>query len=85
MVRGLISFAVVTVAVIIQLTIVDRIAFPGGTGPDVVLLTVAALALANGPLVGALIGFSAGLALDVAPPGSGGGEGVFSRIRSAFG
>jgi len=33
MVRGLISFAVVSVAVVIQLTIVDRIAFPGGTGP----------------------------------------------------
>ena len=70
MVRGLISFATVGVAVIVQVTIVNRIAFPGGTGPDVVLLTVAALALANGPLTGALIGFSAGLALDVAPPGS---------------
>jgi rod shape-determining protein MreD len=69
-VRALISLAVVAVAVIIQLTIVDRIAFPGGTGPDVVLLAVAALALANGPLVGALTGFWAGLALDVAPPGS---------------
>ncbi len=70
MVRGLISFAAVAVAVIVQLTIVNRIAFPGGTGPDVVLLAVAALALANGPLAGALIGFWAGLALDVAPPGS---------------
>ena len=70
MVRGLISFAAVAVAVVVQLTIVDRIAFPGGTGPDVVLIAVAALALAGGPLTGALIGFSAGLALDVAPPGS---------------
>jgi len=70
MVRGLISLAAAGVAVIVQLTIVDRIAFPGGTGPDVVLLTVAALALAGGPLTGALIGFCAGLALDVAPPGS---------------
>jgi rod shape-determining protein MreD len=70
MVRWLISFAVVAIAVIVQLTIVDRIAFPGGTGPDLVLLVVAALALAGGPLAGALIGFSAGLALDIAPPGS---------------
>ena len=70
MLRALISFAVAAVAVVVQLTIVDRIAFPGGAGPDVVLLTVAALALANGPLVGALVGFWAGLALDVAPPGS---------------
>ena len=68
--RGLISFVVVVVAVIVQLTVVDRIAFPGGAGPDLVLLTVAALALANGPLTGMLTGFWAGLALDVAPPGS---------------
>jgi rod shape-determining protein MreD len=70
MTRGLISIAVAGVAVIVQLTIVNRIAFPGGAGPDVVLLAVAALALAGGPLAGVLIGFWAGLALDVAPPGS---------------
>jgi hypothetical protein len=69
-VRALLSFAVAAVAVIVQVTIVDRIAFPGGTGPDLVLLATAALGLANGPLVGALTGFWAGLALDVAPPGS---------------
>ncbi len=68
--RGLISVLVVAVTVIVQLTIVDRIAFPGGAGPNLVLLAVAALALAGGPLVGALTGFWAGLALDVAPPGS---------------
>ena len=68
--RGLISVLVVAVTVIVQLTIVDRIAFPGGAGPNLVLLAVAALALASGPLVGALTGFWAGLALDVAPPGS---------------
>ncbi len=70
MLRGLISFAAVGIAVIVQVTIVDRIAFPGGTGPNVVLLAVAALALAGGPLAGVLIGFWGGLALDVAPPGS---------------
>ncbi|HJZ28942.1 MAG TPA: rod shape-determining protein MreD, partial [Streptosporangiaceae bacterium] len=70
MVRGLISFVAVSIAVVVQLTIVDRIAFPGGAGPDVVLLAVAALALAGGPMTGVLIGFWAGLALDVAPPGS---------------
>ncbi len=68
--RGLISFVVVAVTVIVQLTIVDRIAFPGGAGPNLVLLAVAALALAGGPLTGALTGFWGGLALDVAPPGS---------------
>ncbi len=68
--RWLISFVAAGVAVIAQLTIVDRITFPGGTGPDLVLLAVAALALAGGPLPGTLIGFLAGLALDIAPPGS---------------
>jgi rod shape-determining protein MreD len=69
-VRGLISFVVVAVAVVCQLTVVDRIAFPGGSAPDLVLLVVAALALASGPLTGTLTGFLAGLALDAAPPGS---------------
>ena len=68
--RGLISFFVVAVTVIVQLTVVDRIAFPGGAGPNLVLLAVAALALAGGPLTGMLTGFWAGLAMDVAPPGS---------------
>src|SRR5260370_8939773 len=70
MVRGLISFVVVSMAVIVQLTIVDRTAFPGGAGPDVVLIAVATLALAGGQVAGGLLGFWAGLALDGAPPGS---------------
>jgi rod shape-determining protein MreD len=69
-VRGVISFVVVAVTVVFQLTVVDRIAFPGGSAPDLVLVEVAALALASGPLAGALTGFWGGLALDVAPPGS---------------
>jgi rod shape-determining protein MreD len=69
-VRAVISVVVVAVTVVLQLTIVNRIAFPGGAGPDLVLLVVAALALAGGPMAGVLTGFLAGLALDVAPPGS---------------
>jgi rod shape-determining protein MreD len=69
-VRALVSFVLTAVTVVVQLTIVDRIAFPGGGGPDLVLLLVAALALAGGPMAGVLTGFLAGLALDVAPPGS---------------
>jgi rod shape-determining protein MreD len=69
-VRGLISFVLVAATVVFQLTVVDRIVFPGGSGPDLVLVEVAALALASGPLAGALTGFWGGLALDVAPPGS---------------
>ncbi len=66
--RGLISAAVITAAILLQIAVADRITFPGGTGPDLVLLTVAALALANGPMAGIVTGFCAGLALDVAPP-----------------
>jgi len=69
-VRALISVVVVAFTVVLQLTVVDRIAFPGGAGPNLVLLVVAALALAGGPMAGVLTGFLAGLALDVAPPGS---------------
>jgi rod shape-determining protein MreD len=69
-VRTLVSLVLTAVTVVLQVTIVDRIAFPGGGGPDLVLLLVAALALAGGPMAGLLTGFGAGLALDVAPPGS---------------
>ncbi len=68
--RALIYLVAIGVAVVVQVTVVARIAFPGGAGPDLVLLVVAALALAGGPMVGVLTGFLAGLALDVAPPGS---------------
>lgn len=66
--RALISAVVVTLAVLLQLAVADRIAFPGGAGPNLVLLAVAALALATGPMAGSITGFCAGLALDVAPP-----------------
>ncbi|MBV9094685.1 MAG: rod shape-determining protein MreD, partial [Streptosporangiaceae bacterium] len=68
--RGLIGLVAVLVTVVVEVTVVDRIPFPGSAGPDLVLLAVAAFALASGPLAGALIGFAGGLALDVAPPGS---------------
>src|SRR5262249_24356458 len=67
--RGLIGAVVVTLAVLLQLAVVDRIAFPGGTGPNLVLLAVAALALPTGPMAGSITGFCVGLALDVAPRG----------------
>ena len=68
--RLIISCAVVAVALLAQLTFVNRLALPGGTGPDLVLLAVVALALTGGPIPGMLTGFLAGLALDVAPPAS---------------
>jgi len=68
--RLILSVVLVAVALAAQLTIVNRLSLPGGTGPDLVLLVVVALALTGGPLPGVLTGFLAGLALDVAPPAS---------------
>jgi rod shape-determining protein MreD len=55
-------------AILLQLTLLDNVPFPGGSAPDLVLVLVVALALASGPRDGMLIGFGAGLALDIAPP-----------------
>jgi rod shape-determining protein MreD len=56
------------VAVVVQLTVVNRLPLPGGTAPDLVLLLVAAVAVSTGPMTGLLTGFAGGLALDIAPP-----------------
>jgi rod shape-determining protein MreD len=66
--RLLISVVLCALALAAQLTIVNRLALPGGTGPDLILLVVVALALTGGPVPGMLTGFLAGLALDAAPP-----------------
>ena len=50
--RLLISVAVVAVALLAQVTFVNRLVLPGGAGPDLVLLAVVALALTGGPLPG---------------------------------
>ncbi len=68
--RFLISCAVIAVALLAQLTFINRLTLPGGAGPDLVLLAVVALSLTGGPLAGLLTGFVAGLALDIAPPAS---------------
>ena len=68
--RFLISVVVVAVALLAQVTFVNRLVLPGGASPDLVLLAVIALALTGGPVAGTLTGFAAGLALDVAPPAS---------------
>ena len=56
------------VAVVVQLTVVNRLPLPGGTAPDLVLLLVTAVAVCTSPMTGLLTGFAGGLALDVAPP-----------------
>jgi rod shape-determining protein MreD len=51
----------------VQLAIINRIPLPG-TGPDLLVIVVAAVALVRGPNTGLVFGFSTGLLLDVAPP-----------------
>jgi rod shape-determining protein MreD len=65
--------AALSAAVVVQLTVVNRLPLPGvpnteSTGPDLVLLLVTAIAVTTGPVTGALAGFAGGLALDIAPP-----------------
>ncbi len=67
--RAILSAILLAAALVLQLTVVNRLPLPG-TGPDLVLLAVVALGLRGGPAAGALTGFCAGLGLDLAPPGS---------------
>ena len=54
-------------ALLVQLTVLNRLPVPVAA-PDLVLVTVAAWGLAHGATGGALVGFAAGLGLDLAPP-----------------
>lgn len=65
--RILLSATLVVVALVIQVSVLGRLQLPGAV-PDLVLLTVVALALVYGHVSGALIGFGAGLLADLAPP-----------------
>ena len=67
--RAALSVIAIVVALVLQLTVIDRLPLPGG-GPDLVLVVVVALGLTGGPMAGLLAGFGAGLALDIAPPAS---------------
>jgi len=66
------TFALIAIlaAVVLQTALLDRLPFPGGSAPNLVLVLVVTLALTSGPVEGMLIGFGAGLALDMAPPAS---------------
>lgn len=66
-VRALVVAAVVTLCVTVQLAVLPSLAV-AGVVPNLVLIVVVGLALARGSEYGALAGFAAGLALDVAPP-----------------
>jgi rod shape-determining protein MreD len=68
--RAVLSVVLLAVALTAQLTVVNRLSLPGAGAPDLVLLTVVAVGMCSRPATGAVIGFCAGLCLDIAPPGS---------------
>ncbi|GHC90244.1 hypothetical protein GCM10007079_36390 [Nocardiopsis terrae] len=66
--RAAVTLLMVTVAVLAQATVVNRLPFEWGPGPDLVLAAVVAVALTTSPAAAAGCGFAAGLAVDVLPP-----------------
>jgi rod shape-determining protein MreD len=58
----------VVVALLAQVMLVNRLPLPAGGAPDLVLLAVVGVALARGPVAGAVLGFFSGLVVDVVPP-----------------
>jgi len=66
-VRGLVVAAAVLVAVVLQVSVFPYLAVDG-VAPNLALLLVVAAALVRGPDLAAVIGFAAGLAIDLAPP-----------------
>ncbi|ASU84824.1 rod shape-determining protein MreD [Nocardiopsis gilva YIM 90087] len=66
--KPLVTTLLLITAVLAQTAVVNRLPLPWGIGPDLVVLTVVAVALATTPMTGAVIGFTAGLAVDVLPP-----------------
>jgi rod shape-determining protein MreD len=65
--RALVAAAAVAVALILQVSFFPHLAWDGIV-PNVCLLVVVGAALTRGPEFAAVLGFVAGLALDLAPP-----------------
>ncbi|REE95588.1 rod shape-determining protein MreD [Thermomonospora umbrina] len=66
--RNLTAAVAIVVALVLQVSVANRLPLPGAVTPDLVLLTVVALALTGGSLIGLVSGFGAGLAADIIPP-----------------
>jgi rod shape-determining protein MreD len=65
--RALAALVAVSVALVLQASVFSHLTV-AGVAPDLVLLVVVAAALAHGSAVGLVLGFGAGLLLDLAPP-----------------
>jgi rod shape-determining protein MreD len=65
--RALAALLAVSVALVVQASVFSHLAVQGVV-PDLVLLVVVAAGLAHGSELGLVLGFGAGLLLDLAPP-----------------
>lgn len=65
--RALLAFVVVVPALLVQVTVLNRLPLPGAP-PDLVLVVVVGLALATDRSFALLTGFWAGLGADLVPP-----------------
>jgi rod shape-determining protein MreD len=65
--RALAAFVAVSVALVLQTSVLSHLAVQGVV-PDLVLLVVVGAALVHGSELGLVVGFGAGLLLDLAPP-----------------
>ncbi|MFC7330020.1 rod shape-determining protein MreD [Marinactinospora rubrisoli] len=68
MMRRTLAALLVVAAVLIQTVLVNRLPVPWGAGPDLVVLTVVAVAMRTTAVTGAVAGFLGGLAVDTLPP-----------------
>ena len=66
-IRALVAFAAVSVALVLQVSLFPHVAWHGIV-PNLCLLVVVGAALTRGPQFAAVLGFVAGVALDLAPP-----------------
>lgn len=66
-VRAAVGLLAVTVALVLQITLFPHLAWQGVV-PNLVLLVVVAAALTRSPQFAMVLGFAAGVALDLAPP-----------------
>lgn len=67
LVRGVVAFLVVTFAVVLQVSLFPHLAWQGVV-PNLALLVVVGAALVRGPQFAAVLGFAAGVLIDLAPP-----------------
>jgi len=65
--RGLLVAVLIIVTVTLQVSVFSQFSVEG-VAPDLALLLVIGAALVRGPTYAALVGFAAGLVLDLAPP-----------------